>query len=157
VTAAARREPAPAAAQPAVAPPSPPSPDPAPRAPEEVSYDDAWAALRAGDFSHAAGGFARVVLLAPDRPLGEDAGYWRAVALARGKRSLEAVAAFHDFLDGYPRSPRARQASAMLGWLLIDARVFDEAGRRFQAAAGDPDPAVRRSAQSGLDALAGKH
>jgi TolA-binding protein len=154
-TAAARREPAAEPAPPAAAPPSPPPS--APQAAEEVAYDDAWAALRAGDFSHAAGGFARVVLLAPDRPLGEDAGYWRAVALARGKRSLEAVAAFHDFLDGYPRSPRARQASAMLGWLLIDARVFDEAGRRFQAAAGDPDPAVRRSAQSGLDALAGKH
>jgi len=107
-------------------------------------------------FAHAAGGFARVVLLAPDSPLGEDAGFWRAVALARARRSLEAVAAFHDFLDGYPHSSRAGEASAMLGWLLIDARVFDEAGRRFQAADGDPDPAVRRSARSGLDALAGR-
>jgi TolA-binding protein len=156
VTAAARREPAPEPAQPAAAAPSPPPPEPAPRAPEEVSYDDAWAALRAGDFAHAAGGFARVVLLAPDNPLGEDAGFWRAVALARARRSPEAVAAFHDFLDGYPRSSRAGEASAMLGWLLIDARVLDEAERRFQAAAGDPDPAVRRSARSGLDALAGR-
>jgi TolA-binding protein len=158
VTAAARREPAPALepAQPAAAPPSPPPPAPASRAPEEASYDDAWAALRAGDFAHAAGGFARVVLLAPDSPLGEDAGFWRAVALARARRSLEAVAAFHDFLDGHPHSSRAGEASAMLGWLLIDARVLDEAGRRFQAAAGDPDPAVRRSARSGLDALAGR-
>jgi TolA-binding protein len=121
-----------------------------------VSYDDAWAALRGGDFAHAAGGFARVVLIAPDSPLGEDASYWRAVALARGRRSLEAVAAFHDFLDGYTRSSRAGQASAMLGWLLIDARAFDEAERRFQTAAGDPDPAVRRSARAGLDALAGR-
>src|SRR5262249_8367822 len=73
-----------------------------------------------------------------------------------GKRSLEAVAAFHDFLDGHAGSPRAGQASAMLGWLLIDARVFDEADRRFQAAAGDPDPAVRRRAQARLDAPAGR-
>ena len=113
--------------------------------------------MRSGDFARAAGGFARVVLLAPDSPLGEDAGFWRAVALARGKRSLEAIAAFHDFLDGHARSPRAGQASAMLGWLLIDDRVFDEAERRFQAAAGDPDPAVRRSAEAGLDALAGRN
>ncbi|HEX3482020.1 MAG TPA: FecR domain-containing protein [Kofleriaceae bacterium] len=150
-TAAARRELAPEPAPPAAAPPAP-----TPRAAEEVSYDEAWAALRAGDFAHAAGGFTRVVLLAPDSPLAEDAGFWRAVALARGKRSLEAVAAFHDFLDGHARSPRAGQASAMLGWLLIDARVLDEAERRFRAAAGDPDPAVRRSAQAGLDALAGR-
>jgi len=137
-----------------------PDPPPAPRAPEpraeEISYDDAWTALRAGDFGHAAGGFARVVLLAPDSPLGEDASFWRAVALARGRRSLEAVAAFHDFLDGHARSSRAGQASAMLGWLLIDARAFDEAGRRFQAAAGDPDPAIRGSALAGLAALAGR-
>jgi len=154
-TAAAPREPEPPPALPAAAPPSP-TPAPALRPPEEVSYDDAWTALRGGDFAHAAGGFARVVLLAPDSPLGEDAGFWRAVALARGKRSLEAVAAFHDFLDGYARSSRAGAASAMLGWLLIDARAFDEAERRFQAAAGDPDPAIRRSARAGLDALAGR-
>jgi TolA-binding protein len=160
VTAAARREPDPPSAT-APSPPTTAQPSTAPppvassaRAPEEVSYDDAWAALRRGDFTRAAGGFARVVLLAPDRPLGEDASFWRAVALARGKRSLEAVAAFHDFLDGYARSSRAGEASAMLGWLLIDARAFDEAERRFQAAAGDPDPAVRRSARAGLDALA---
>jgi TolA-binding protein len=159
-TAAARPEPEPpppAADAPAAPPPAPPPavrvPD---RAPEEVSYDHAWAALRGGDFAHAAGGFTRVVLLAPDSPLGEDASYWRAVALARARRSLEAVAAFHDFLDGHARSSRAGAASAMLGWLLIDARAFDEAARRFQAAAGDPDPAVRRSARAGLDALAGR-
>ena len=131
-----------------------PSAPPVSRAAEEVSYDGAWAALRIGDFAHAAAGFARVALLAPDSPLVEDASFWRAVALARGKRSAEAVAAFHDFLDGYPRSPRAGQASAMLGWLLIDARALDEAARRFAAAAGDPDPAVRTSSRAGLDALA---
>ncbi|HEX3763003.1 MAG TPA: FecR domain-containing protein [Kofleriaceae bacterium] len=156
--AAARREPELPPAPPAARrePDPPPAPAPTPRAPEEVSYDDAWTALRGGDFSHAAGGFARVVLLAPDGPLGEDASFWRAVALARGRRSLEAVAAFHDFLDGYARSSRTGEASAMLGWLLIDARAFDEAERRFQAAAGDPDPAIRRSARAGLDALAGR-
>ena len=140
-------------AAPPPVPPAPPQVRPA-RAAEEVSYDDAWAALRTGDFPHAATGFARVVLLAPDSPLVEDASFWRAVALARGKRSAEAVSAFHDFLDGYARSSRAGEASAMLGWLLIDARAFDEAARRFDAAAGDPDPAVRTSARAGLDALA---
>ncbi|HEX4416706.1 MAG TPA: FecR domain-containing protein [Kofleriaceae bacterium] len=125
-----------------------------PRSPEEQSYDQAWEALRASNFLKAASGFTRVVLLAPDSPLVEDASFWRAVALARGKQPAEARSAFVDFLGGFPRSARAGEASAMLGWILIDARELDEARRRFRAALGDPSPAVRRSAAAGLDALA---
>jgi TolA-binding protein len=138
----------------AVADAEPSVPAPRARAAEEKSYDEAWVALRSGEFARAASEFARVVLLEPDSALVEDASFWRAVALARAKRSLEAVSAFHDFLALYARSARAGEASAMLGWLLIDAGAFDEAARRFDAAAGDADPAVRRSARSGLDALA---
>lgn len=155
----ARRAPSPPSAPAiAAAPPSEPAPaTPAvahARAPDELAYDDAWAALRGGEFEHAAASFTRVALLAPDGSLVEDARFWRAVALARAHRSAEAVAAFRDFLAAHARSPRAGQASAMLGWLLIDARAFDEAARRFGAASGDPDPAVQRSARAGLDALA---
>jgi TolA-binding protein len=120
----------------------------------ERSYDQAWAALRANDFDRAAGGFARVVLLAPDGPLVEDASFWRAVALARGQRGAEARSAFRDFLDAFRSSPHAGEASAMLGWLLIDVRSYDEAAQRFSVAAHDTNPAVRRSARAGLDALA---
>jgi len=123
-------------------------------APEERSYDDAWAALRAGTSRARRALRARVVLLAPDGSLVEDASYWHAVALARGKRGAEAVSAFHDFLDAHGRSAHAGEAGAMLGWLLIDARAYDEAAGRFRAASGDPDPAVRNSAPGGLDALA---
>jgi hypothetical protein len=133
----------------APAPPAPPA-----RAPDELAYDQAWEALRAGDFARAASGFSQVLTLVPEGALVEDASFWRAVALARGKRIGEARSAFRDFLDGHARSPRAGEASAMLGWLLVDARYYDEAARRFTAAAGDASPAVRRSAQAGLDALA---
>jgi hypothetical protein len=44
----------------------------------------------------------------------------------------------------------------MLGWILIDARAYDEAERRFRAAAGDANTAVRSSATAGLEALAGR-
>ena len=143
-------EPAPASPQ-----PQPQQPTDAPaRTPAELSYDQAWEALRTNNFARAASGFARVLLLAPDSPLVEDASFWHAVALARGKRSAEALSAFRDFLDSYGRSARAGEASAMLGWLLIDARVYDEAAHRFRAAAGDASAAVRSSAQAGLDALA---
>jgi tetratricopeptide (TPR) repeat protein len=140
----AAAEPSPAAAKPAIAEHNL----------EEQSYDQGWEALRANDFTRAANDFARVLLVAPDSPLVEDASYWRAVALARGKRSAEALAAFRDFLDGYAGSARAGEASAMLGWLLVDARAYDEAERRFRAAAAHRDPAVRASAGAGLDALA---
>ena len=120
----------------------------------ERSYDQAWEALRASDFNRAAGGFAHVMLLAPDGPLAEDASFWRAVALARGQRTAEARSAFRDFLDSFDASPHAGEASAMLGWMLIDARSYDEARQRFTAAAGDANPAVRHSARAGLDALA---
>jgi hypothetical protein len=130
-----------------------PSVDAPPRAAEEQAYDQAWEALRANDFARAASGFARVQLLTPNGPLVEDAAYWRAVALARGQRSAEAISAFRDVVDAHPRSARTGEASAMLGWLLIDQRAFDEAARRFTAAARDGNPVVRNSAQAGLDAL----
>ena len=130
----------------AAAPPAPPAPL---RSPEERGYDDAWAAMRAGEFARAARGFARVLLLAPDGVLAEDAAFWHAVALARG-HDPRAPIAFRELLAAYPRSPHAGEASAMLGWLLLERRELDEAARRFRAAASDPDPAVRDSARAGL-------
>lgn len=144
------------ATPPREAPPGAPAPSPAtPAHPaEEVAYDAAWRALRANDFGHAASGFARVLLLAPDSALVEDASFWHAVALGRAGRSAEAVPAFRDFLDGYARSARAGEASAMLGWILIDRREDDEAARRFRAGLASDNPPVRASAEAGLAAIA---
>jgi TolA-binding protein len=130
----------------------PPPPPAGERGPQEVAYDEAWTAMRARDFARAAAVFARVAILDPEGPLAEDAGYWYAVALARAKRS-EAATAFGDFLDRHPRSAHAREASAMLGWILVEANQRAEAERRFRAALDDPSPAVRDSARAGLSAL----
>jgi len=119
----------------------------------ELAYDEAWTAMRARQFGTAAKGFARSLALAPTGPISEDAAYWHAVALARANRHAEAVGAFRDFLAEHPSSPHAGEASTMLGWLLVDDRAFDEAARRFRRALDDPDPTVRGSARSGLDAL----
>jgi TolA-binding protein len=123
------------------------------RLPQERAYDDAWAAMRGGKFAEAATAFARVQLLDPDGALAEDATYWYAVALARGKDDAQATRAFRDFLDQYPKSRRAGEASAMLGWLLVTTHQNAEAERRFRAATNDPNPAVRESARAGLDAV----
>ena len=129
-----------------------PAPLVPPRAPQAIAYDEAWAAMRSGDFAKASTTFARAGILDPDGALAEDASYWYPVALARAKRP-EAVTAFREFLDRYPRSAHAHEASAMLGWLLVDANQRDEAERRFRAAIDDPNPEVSGSARSGLAAL----
>ncbi len=132
--------------------PMPPAPAQRARAPQAIAYDEAWAAMRAGNFTRASTTFARAGILDPDGPLAEDASYWYPVALARAKRS-EAMDAFREFLDHYPRSAHAHEASAMLGWLLVDAKQHAEAERRFRAAIDDPSPAVAASARAGLAAL----
>jgi TolA-binding protein len=124
------------------------------RTAQEALYDDAWDAMRSGDFRQASARFAGVVAVSPAGPLADEGAYWRAVALARAGRSGEAVATFRRMLDGYPASPRRGEASAMLGWLLVDARELEEAARRFRAAADDPQEAVRASARRGLALLA---
>ncbi|MFN0246736.1 MAG: FecR domain-containing protein [Kofleriaceae bacterium] len=132
------------ASRPASAPPTRPL--------DALAYDEGWAAMRGGDFEHAASAFARVTILEPDGALSEDASYWYAVALARAKRG-EAIAAFRDLLSRYPHSTHAGEANAMLGWLLVEAKQPAEAERRFRAAIDDPKPSVRDSARSGLAAL----
>jgi len=134
-----------------------PEPPPVRHSPEEVAYNDAWDAMRANDFRTAATGFARVHALSPAGTLADDAAFWQSVALARGGRAAEAIVAFREMIDGYPVSPRVGEASAMLGWLLVDAHQLDEAARRFEAAAGDHSDTVRDSARRGLDALARRH
>jgi TolA-binding protein len=121
--------------------------------PEELAYDDAWTAMRASNFSRAAGSFARVFILAPESALAEDAAFWHAVALARAHRRGEATTAFRDFLDRSPSSPRAGEANVMLGWLLVEANELAEARQRFSAASGDPDAAIRDRARAGFTAL----
>ncbi|MBA3500032.1 MAG: FecR domain-containing protein [Deltaproteobacteria bacterium] len=149
-TGSASRSPSPSSAESSL--PSSTPPPSRTRAAGDRAYDDAWTAMRARDFAGAARSFARVLIVAPDGALAEDAAFWQAVALARGLRSAQAVTAFRDFLDAHPRSAHAGEASAMLGWLLLDSGERAEAVKRFRAATGDPNKSVRDSARSGLQA-----
>jgi hypothetical protein len=116
-------------------------------------FDRGWNQLRAGQLGAAATTFAEATAAYPRDPLAEDASFWRAVALARGKRA-GAVDALGGFLDRYPRSARKGEASAMLGWILLERGDVDGAERRFRAAADDPVQTVRTSARRGLEAVA---
>jgi TolA-binding protein len=121
---------------------------------QEVLYDDAWDALRARRFDAAAKGFARVLAESRSGPLADEAAFWGATALARGGETAKARDAFRELLLAYPRSARRGEASAILGWLLVDAHQPEEAEPLFRAAAADPHANVRASAREGLAAIA---
>jgi TolA-binding protein len=121
--------------------------------PQEALYDDAWDAMRAGDFAKAAARFASVVGAAPRGPLADEGAFWRAVATARAGQAAPAIDLFHEMLERYPASARRGEATAMLGWLLIDAGRRDEARAQFRAADRDPSDRVRASARRGLEAI----
>lgn len=129
-----------------------PAPPGAPKRAIEILFEQGWAALAAGKPADAASAFERAATSAPNDPLAEDAWFWHASALARGK-SRSAAAALAQFLARYPRSNRAGEASAMLGWIVIASDV-DRAETLFTAAAKDRVPAVRASAEKGLAAVA---
>ena len=126
-----------------------PAARPAPTA-SEVAFGRGFRALRRGDYGEASEQFDLAIASGPGSPLLDDARYWRAVALARSGRTASARDALVEFLRLHARSPRAGEASVMLGWMLLEAGDRTGAFRRFKAAAGDRDPAVRASAAKGL-------
>lgn len=133
----------------------PPMPTPLPlhHDPQEGAFVSGWEAMRRGELETAAVEFSRAVALAPQGPLAGDATFWHAVTIARVGRSAEAVVALRGFLATYPTSARVGEASAMLGWMLVDAHELEEARRRFQAAVDDPQPSVQASGRQGLELL----
>jgi TolA-binding protein len=113
-------------------------------------------ALARKDPARAAAAFERVGQLSPDGNLAEDAAYRRASVLLLAGESNQAYQALKAFLDRFPRSAWAGEASVQLGWLLLDRGEPQGATFRFRAGMGDPSPRVRKSAQAGLDSVAAK-
>jgi TolA-binding protein len=139
----------------ALAPTEPAAVPPAASAPQRVSFERGWRLLRAGDPAHAAEAFQEVDQESGGDAIQEDALFWQAVALARAGKEGAAGRALSSFIERFPRSARAGEASAMLGWMLIDAGDTDGARRAFERAVGDRVDRVRASARSGLGHLAG--
>ncbi len=144
---ASRKEKRTSAAAPAMTAP------PAPSAPGEADFQQGWAELRAGKARQAAESFAAARRAAGDGGHGEDAHFRQGIALARSGQRARATEALREFVRAHPRSSRAGEASAKLGWLLYEAGKLDEAERSFEAAAADRVPQVKKSAQGGLEAV----
>ena len=119
--------------------------------PAELAFSEGWQAFRSGDYPGAIAGMRRALRAAPTSALAEDARYWEAVALARQGSVAQSRAVMEDFLRHFPGSPRAGEVSAMLGWFLVEAHDWAAAERRFRAAESDRAPAVRESAEKGLE------
>lgn len=126
----------------------------APVGADVLAFDEGWTALRAGDASAAAEAFDRAMSANPRGPIAEDASFWHALALGRAGRRASAAQAFASFLGRFEASARAGEASAMLGWLLLEDGDLAGAERRFAAARDDSVPAVSSSARAGLEEIA---
>ena len=122
--------------------------------PIELLFERGWAELAANQVTTAAATFERAARAAPSDPLAEDAWFWRASALARAK-SADAATALAAFLARYPSSPRGGEASAMLGWLVVDHDLA-RAEVLFRTAAADRVAAVRASGEKGLALVASR-
>jgi TolA-binding protein len=139
--------------------PVPPAATPAPAVaptlakPGEAEFRAGWAALRTGDASAAAKAFSTACNEALHAPLGEDACFWTGAAAKRAGDAATARSALEYFVKQFPTSPRAAEASALLGWLLYDAGELDAAEQDFHRAEHDRVPKVRDSAQRGLTAI----
>jgi hypothetical protein len=143
----------PETARPATLSPSAPSSSRRSR-PSPPSFDQAWSLLRQGDARQAAALFGAVVRSAGDRDIAEDALYWWAVATAKAGDRAEAQALFERFLRRFPAASRSGEAAAALGWLYVEDGRLVDARSAFERAARDPSPAVRASAQRGLQRTA---
>lgn len=121
--------------------------------PGEADFRAGIASLRSGDAAAATLSFTRACTAAQNDALGEDACFWRGAAAKRAGQASTAREALTRFLETYPSSGRAGEASALLGWLLYDAGELDAAQQRFEVAARDRVPKVKESASRGVEAI----
>jgi TolA-binding protein len=139
-------------APPSVASVSAPAISDAPN-PGELEFRAGMAALRSGDAAAAATSFAAACASARGDALAEDACFWVGAAANRAGQASIAREALTRFVQKFPSSARAGEASALLGWLLYQAGDLDAAETRFQHAATDRVPKVKASAGKGLEAI----
>jgi len=114
---------------------------------EEIAFQEGWAALRSGDPIGASRSFASVP---PDAALGEDAIFWRGIALARAGRASEATHILEQFLVMFPKSPHRDEAQVNLGHLRHRMGNDTLAAASFVEAQKSANSEIQERAQRGL-------
>ncbi len=117
----------------------------------EADFRAGWAALRGSKVVEAAKLFV-ASCGAASGAIAEDACFWAAAASKRAGQSATR-GLLEQFLRRFPRSGRAGEAAALLGWTLYDAGDLAGAETQFRRSANDRVPQVRDSAQRGLTAI----
>ncbi len=118
-----------------------------------AAFERGWRLVRQGDFTAAAEAFADLERRSRGDAIVEDALFWRGVALARAGEKAQARAVLAAFVARFPRSARAGEACASLGWLRVEAGDLAGARALFERAARDPSDKVRASARAGLQQI----
>jgi TolA-binding protein len=113
----------------------------------EIAFQEGWAALRSGDAAAASRSFEAVP---HDTALGQDAAFWRGVALARAGRTAKASQALESFVVMFPTSPHRDEALVTLGLLLHRLGNNAAAAERFGEAQNSSNGEVRERARRGL-------
>jgi TolA-binding protein len=119
----------------------------------EAAFREGWAELRNGRQLEALAAFERAMALQPQSPFAEDAAFWRAVTLERSGQRAGAELALDDFVTRHRASARVGEASAMLGWMLLERGHLEQARTRFLAARDDRAQRIAASARAGLAEL----
>ena len=119
----------------------------------QAEFEKGWLALKEGRYHSAASAFDRACNSGIKSPLNEDAAYWRAVAYRYAGKTGSAEKSLRRFLSQYGFSPRAGEASVMLGWILLEKGRPAESRAFFESAANDPVAKVRESARAGLQRI----
>jgi len=145
---------APPATSPAAAPPPATAPSSAPAADEQSSYDQAFAALRRGDYVSSARGFQAFLKTYPNATLAPNAWYWLGESYYVTQNYPVAQKAFEALLGQFPDSNKAPDALLKKGYCQIEMNQ-DQAGRDTLNQVIDryPDTDAARTAQGRLRSL----
>ncbi len=136
--------------------PHPKEPSPQVLHPSETAFRDGWSALKDNAYADSIEAFTEAINTPGAGKIAEDASFWRCVAYARLGRHQKALHALQRFVGTYPNSPRAGEASVMLGWKLLEAGDLDSAEKHFRKATLDKNRRIRISAEQGLSDITSK-
>ncbi|MEW5755135.1 MAG: tol-pal system protein YbgF [Pseudomonadota bacterium] len=120
---------------------------------EATTYQNAFAALKQGDYDRAIGGFKTVLAQYPKGPYADNAQYWLGECYYVTRRFDEAATEFRKVL-GNPESQKRSDAMLKLGFSYYEQKNLDEARKTLeQVVAEFPSSSVARLAEKRLQDL----
>lgn len=118
---------------------------------EEAAYNQAFDALKNGNYGAAIAGFRQFLSAYPSSPLAENAQYWLGETYYVTRDYPSALTAFQAVVDRYPNSRKAPDALVKLGYTYFEMKRYAEARSTLnQVLQRYPDSEAARLAQERL-------